>query len=54
MKNMAANFYERLKTIRLIGSGDKKPKKLYCYVTTDEKAYVDSNGKLYAVKKGAQ
>ena len=34
-------------------NGDKKPKKLYCYVGTDEKVYVGTDGKVYACKKGA-
>lgn len=55
MRKATPNFYEQLKSVQLHGGGggSGKPKKLYCYVGTDEKVYVGTDGKVYACKKGA-
>lgn len=39
--------FDKMKALALFG-GEPKPKKMYIYVGTDEKAYLGTDGKVYA------
>ena len=45
--------YDKLKALAM-RSGEPKPVKMYVYVGTDSKAYLGTDVKVYASKKGAR